>query len=93
MSKKLTMESVLLEFIQAVEDTGGVVKVRKGFVAPAADPEWGDIGAIYLDACKAVGRKPYYRSADTLKCPACDEWFGPKDFDGGRCLSCGSMIV
>jgi hypothetical protein len=31
-------------------------------------------------------------AADPTKCDKCGEPYGKKDMDGGRCVSCGTMI-
>lgn len=56
------MEVALLQFIEAVEVTGGVQRIdqAEGYV-PVADidwPGWLDLGEAYLSACKAMDRRP-----------------------------------
>lgn len=56
------LESVLKSFINAVNSTGGVVaSIRKGTysdIAPMIDPEWIDLGDVYLEACAVLEVKP-----------------------------------
>lgn len=54
----IILERALLEFIEAIEATGGVRRDPEGFYAPVADEEWTDLGEAYLTACAALGRKP-----------------------------------
>jgi len=48
---------MLLEFLQAIESTGGVTRYPDGTPAPVADPEWTDLGDLYVRACNALGRE------------------------------------
>lgn len=49
---------VLLEFVQAIEATGGVMVDHKGYHVPVADKDWIDLGEAYLKACEALGQEP-----------------------------------
>ena len=59
----IIVERALLEFIEAIEATGGVRRHPEGFYAPVADEEWTDLGEAYLTACAALGRKPKFEEA------------------------------
>ena len=52
------VEAILLEFINDIEQTGGVVECLDGLHAPVADEDWIDLGETYLKACRALGREP-----------------------------------
>lgn len=52
------IQDVLTEFVNDVEKSGGVSESDTGIYRPAADPEWTDLGATYIHACQALGRKP-----------------------------------
>lgn len=59
MTRKSTMPSkFMLEFVEHIEVTGGIVKDENGFYAPVAEPGWTDLGRLYLDICEFLGRKP-----------------------------------
>ena len=47
--------SVLEEFVQDINDTGGVKWHRKGFIVPVVDEDWIDLGSTYQRACAALG--------------------------------------
>ena len=48
---------VLVQFVQTVDVTGGVIREPGGCYAPVADPEWIDLGEAYAQACAALHRK------------------------------------
>jgi hypothetical protein len=52
------LETVLREFVDDVESSGGVLMFQNGIVTPEASQDWSDIGATYLNACKALGKTP-----------------------------------
>lgn len=56
------LESVLKSFIDAVNSTRGVIaSVKNGAysdIAPMIDPEWIDLGDVYLEACAVLEVKP-----------------------------------
>ena len=54
---------VLRELCDTVDAAGGVL-YRNGLAVPLGDPEWIDLGEIYLDACLALGRAPYPATDD-----------------------------
>ena len=51
------MRNVLLNLVDAVDATGGVVTDDHGYIVPVADPDWIDLGAVYADACQVLGRE------------------------------------
>jgi hypothetical protein len=51
-------------FVDAINATGGVTRDEKGYHAPAADPEWIDLGSAYLYACRALGVSPQETTAE-----------------------------
>jgi hypothetical protein len=44
------------QLVQSIDATGGVTFDDKGQPAPEADPDWIDLGHLYLEACVALGR-------------------------------------
>jgi hypothetical protein len=54
------LESALRQFIDTINATGGVIRGTYGVYVPAADPEWLDLGAAYVDACKVLGVDPKF---------------------------------
>jgi hypothetical protein len=46
----------LTAFCETIDATGGVAKVKNGFVVPVGDPSWFDLGDAYKKACKALSR-------------------------------------
>lgn len=62
-------KKALENFVQCVEATGGVVRDKKGYVAPVADQDWIDLGDSYLLACQALGRTPVEKPEGAL----CDD--------------------
>jgi hypothetical protein len=65
---KDTVENLLAEFCQAIDDTGGLVCDEggessdpiEGVYAPAASPDWVDLGELYERACSLLGREVKY---------------------------------
>jgi len=51
-------EKLLEEFVENIDDTGGLGEMKPGVFAPLADPSWSDLGDLYIRACKALGREP-----------------------------------
>lgn len=53
-------DRALLDFIQTIEATGGLVHVpgEPGNHGCAGDEDWYDLADAYKAACKAMGRKP-----------------------------------
>lgn len=60
-----TPEEVLRDLVRAIDDTGGLLTLRKGLVAPNADPDWTYMGLIYLAACRTLKHKPYVHPYDS----------------------------
>lgn len=60
--KELTPESVLRDLVKAVNVTGGVAKGDPSFslpvYAPLADPDWLDMGDVYMKACQVLKKRP-----------------------------------
>jgi hypothetical protein len=59
-NRRAAVETALLEFVDAIEVTGGVMRdplAPERFV-PVADEDWIDLGEVYLSACLALGKKP-----------------------------------
>lgn len=54
----MTPESVLKQFINTIEATGGLVKFPNGDLAPCADHDWIDLADAYVAACEALGMNP-----------------------------------
>jgi hypothetical protein len=53
------MAAALKALVDAINATGGLVSSGPVSVAPAADPEWVDLGDAYLLACEALGVTPF----------------------------------
>lgn len=43
------------EFVNDVNAAGGIVRKPGNIYAPVADPEWTDLGALYIKICQALG--------------------------------------
>ncbi len=54
----------LQQLVDTINATGGLVVADDGFIAPVADPDWIDLGAAYLSACKALGLDPLMPKED-----------------------------
>jgi len=52
------MRAVLEDFIDDINDTGGVSIDRMGLARPMGDPDWIDLGQTYLRACGVLSIKP-----------------------------------
>ena len=48
----------LISFCDTVEAAGGVERDEMGLYAPVGDPDWVNLGEVYLDACLALDRLP-----------------------------------
>lgn len=53
--------TVLAEFVDCVDVTGGVTVNAEGLPEPAADPEWIDIGVTYVNAVAVLRRLGIYK--------------------------------
>jgi len=51
--------SALRDFADCIDSTGGVFDDGLS-ICPTADPEWTDLGAAYVKACAALGRRPVW---------------------------------
>lgn len=51
------MVKALMDFVNCIDFTGGLVQVDGRWV-PAADEDWIDLGSAYIDACEALGIHP-----------------------------------
>ncbi len=58
-----TTRDVLREFVRVVEESGGLVVNGDGLPAPTAEDGWSDLGAVYIKACRALGRTPRYEKS------------------------------
>lgn len=52
------LRAVVDEFISDIEAGGGIVFDIEDNPCPRGDPGWTDLGATYLNACRAIGRSP-----------------------------------
>lgn len=43
-------EKILLELIEAIKSTGGLIQLKNGQVLANADPEWSDLGDVCMNA-------------------------------------------
>jgi hypothetical protein len=59
-----TVVSALRDFLDCVDSTGGVFNDGLS-VCPIADPTWTDLGAAYIKACIALGRRPVWGAQQT----------------------------
>lgn len=57
-ARQIDADRALREFVDTINATGGIVEGADGLAAPAADPEWCDLGEAYLKACSALGVDP-----------------------------------
>lgn len=46
------------DLVDTIDSTGGVVPLEDGTHAPNADPEWVDLGEVYLKACGLLSLTP-----------------------------------
>lgn len=51
------MKDVLIELIDNVQATGGLIKFSDGLTAPQADPTWTDLGATILKVADALEKE------------------------------------
>jgi hypothetical protein len=54
----------LESFVDCIDATGGVVIDEDGFVVPAIDDEWIDLGYAYAEACAALERDMLFEKED-----------------------------
>lgn len=54
------LRAVSQELVAAINATGGVFEDAEGMTCPEADPEWADLGSVYLQACAALGVPPQW---------------------------------
>lgn len=62
----VSFRRVLEQLVSTVEDTGGVYHDKKGLYQPLGDREWIDLGDIYVQACRALGREPKLATEDEV---------------------------
>ena len=73
----MSTSDALREFIDAINATGGVTKVKDGIV-PVADLDWLDLGEAYASACQALQQDMMMEPCDCGRLP--DECtFDPED--------------
>jgi len=53
--KSIYYGHLLREFADTIESAGGV-RMSGGVPVPVGDPQWSDLGFLYRDVCKAIGR-------------------------------------
>jgi len=56
--KQEAMRKALMEFVQSIDNVGGVILLSNGLHVPVIDEDWIDLGEAYVEACKALGRGP-----------------------------------
>lgn len=61
-TKKL--KDALKMFCEDIDSTGGVAMNAKGYYYPLGDPDWLNIADSYIQACRALGRKPFVREPE-----------------------------
>ena len=57
-------KAALVDLIETIEATGGVVMLPNGQCAPIADEDWIDLGEAYMRACEAIGKEPKVQPRD-----------------------------
>lgn len=55
-------ERALLDFVDAINATGGVTKDHEGFTVPVFDEDFIDLGEAYMRACAVLNLKPMYEN-------------------------------
>jgi len=65
--KQEAMRKALMEFVQSIDNVGGVILLSNGLHVPVIDEDWIDLGEAYVEACKALGRGRGSRSSTTPK--------------------------
>lgn len=59
------VRDALVALCETVEATGGLTVDEDELDVPNGCPDWPDLADVYLDACKALGRKPVRDGEDT----------------------------
>jgi hypothetical protein len=100
---KLNAKDVLRKLVDTIEATGGVTHDRKGLYRPAGDEDWVDLGDVYVQACRALGKEPMVVEEDepgpAWECVACGDVNDEQDMGtetdvaGFICPACGSGNV
>lgn len=80
------IKKALEEFCRVIENADGVVLLKNGLHEPHGDRAWLDLGEAYIQACKALGRKPVVEEEDPY-----DEDDG-EESECGECGECGCDI-
>ena len=52
------LEKAVMDFVETVEATGGVIHYADDSYGPICDTDWLDLGLAYVRCCRALGRKP-----------------------------------
>jgi len=52
------VQDLLIDLVQMIDATEGVIEVEPDVFAPMESKEWPDLGMLYMDACKALDREP-----------------------------------
>jgi hypothetical protein len=63
-ARVIELVSALDEFIECINNTGGITINDNGFDVPAVDEEWSDLGSAYIKACEAARRQPLRQADD-----------------------------
>jgi hypothetical protein len=80
--------AVLRALIEIIEATGGLVTNEENILVPAADEEWPDLAAVYLQACDALGRRPM--RSDQID-PWCNHDGTPPGYPEVAMCECGAI--
>jgi hypothetical protein len=72
---ELTAEAVLLDLVNVIDATGGVIRddTSPFGCAPVGDTGWTDLGDTYLQACKVLKREPKFAEVEE------DDFYEPDD--------------
>lgn len=60
-ARRVLITDAVRHFVDCVESTGGVLHTPEDTYQPAADENWTDLGAAYVEACAALGIQPRVR--------------------------------
>ena len=84
-----TQRDIADQLIDVINATGGVIKVEEGIYAPQADPDWTDLGAVYMTACAEKCEPPEIAPGDSDEDDQQDDDVDDNEADiGARPIRC-----